>query len=53
MLLIIALSFVKFCDPYENSFHALMIKIHVQTTISPLLCFYSKDSIVSSIYPPI
>jgi hypothetical protein len=41
MLLIIVLSFVKFCDPYENSIHALMIKIHVHITIFPLLCFYS------------
>jgi hypothetical protein len=41
MLLAIVLSFVKFCDPCENSFHAFMIKIHLHTTISPFLCFYS------------
>jgi hypothetical protein len=41
MLLVVALSLVKLCDPYENSFHAFMIKIHVHTTIPPLLCFYS------------
>jgi hypothetical protein len=35
MLLPIALSFVKLCDPYENSFHAFMIRIHVHTTIYP------------------
>ena len=29
------------CDPWENSFHAFMIKIHVHTTY-PLLCFYEK-----------
>jgi hypothetical protein len=34
MILVIALSFVKFCE-YENSFHALVIKSHVHTTISP------------------
>jgi hypothetical protein len=36
MLLVIALSFVKLYDPYENSFCALMIKIYVHTTIFPL-----------------
>jgi hypothetical protein len=41
MMLVIALSFVKFYDPYGNSFHAFMIKIYVHTTIIPLLCFYS------------
>ena len=29
------------CDPWENSFHAFMIKIHVRT-IYPLLCFFEK-----------
>jgi hypothetical protein len=45
MLLAFALSFVKLLwplSPRENSFHALMIKIHVHTTISPLLCFYNR-----------
>jgi hypothetical protein len=35
MLLVIALRFVKLCDPYENSFRAFMIKIYVHTTIFP------------------
>jgi hypothetical protein len=41
MLLVIALSDVKFCDPYENPFCTFMIKIYVYTNIFPLLCFYS------------
>jgi hypothetical protein len=41
MLLVIALSFVEPFDPHENSFHAFKIKIHMHTTISPLLFFYS------------
>ena len=51
MLLVIALSFVKFCDPCENSFHYF----HDQDLCSPHLfspCYAStlKVSIVSSIH---
>jgi hypothetical protein len=51
MLLVIALSFVKLLCPYENSFHAFTIKIHVHTTISPCYASTFEVSIVPSIHP--
>jgi hypothetical protein len=52
MLLIITLGLVKFYDLYENFFHAIMIKIHVHTTIPPSYASTLEVSIVSFIYSP-
>jgi hypothetical protein len=50
MLLVITLSLVKFCDTYENSIHAFMIKIHLHTTIAPGYASNLEVSIMSFIY---